>query len=46
MAVVIQEMIDSEKAGVSFSCNPLSGDEREIIISANFGIGEVSIYLI
>jgi pyruvate,water dikinase len=40
MAVVIQEMINCDSAGVLFTCDPLTGDEREIIITANYGIGE------
>jgi pyruvate,water dikinase len=40
MAVVIQEMINCDSAGVIFTCDPLTGDERKIIITANFGIGE------
>ena len=40
MAVVIQEMVDCDSAGVLFTCDPVSGNERELIISANYGIGE------
>jgi pyruvate,water dikinase len=40
MAVVIQEMINCDSAGVIFTCDPLTGDERKIIITANYGIGE------
>ena len=42
MAVVIQEMVDCESAGVIFTCDPISGDERLITITANYGLGEVS----
>ena len=40
MAVVIQTMIPSDVAGVAFSINPISGDLGEIVINANFGLGE------
>lgn len=40
MAVVVQEMVDCDSAGVLFTCDPVSGDEREVIISGNYGIGE------
>ena len=40
MAVVIQEMIDSDTAGVIFTCDPITGDERNVLITANYGIGE------
>lgn len=40
MAVVIQEMVECDAAGVMFTCDPLSGDEREIILTANYGLGE------
>ena len=41
MAVVIQEMIDCDVAGVMFTCDPISGQTNKITISANYGIGEV-----
>lgn len=40
MAVVVQEMIPCTAAGVGFSINPVSGDLGEIVINANFGLGE------
>ena len=40
MAVVIQEMVDSDTAGVIFTCDPITGDERSVLITANYGIGE------
>lgn len=39
IAVVVQKMIDSEKAGVTFSVNP-SNNKDEIIIEASFGLGD------
>jgi len=40
MAVVVQQMVPSETAGVGFSINPVSGLLGEIVINANFGLGE------
>lgn len=40
MAVVVQQMIQCEVAGVGFSINPISGDLNEMIVDANFGLGE------
>ena len=40
MAVVIQEMVDANSAGVIFSRNPINGDKSKITITANFGLGE------
>ncbi len=40
MAVVVQQMVQCEVAGVAFSINPVSGDLTEIIVDANFGLGE------
>jgi phosphohistidine swiveling domain-containing protein len=40
MAVVVQEMIRCEVAGVGFSLNPVTGDLGELVIDANFGLGE------
>ena len=40
MAVVIQEMVDANSAGVIFSRSPINGDPSKITITANFGLGE------
>ena len=40
MAVVIQEMVGCDSAGVMFTCDPITGDERNVLITANYGIGE------
>lgn len=40
MAVIVQNMVGSEKAGVAFSINPLNNNEREIVIEAAAGLGE------
>ncbi len=39
-AVVIQQLINADAAGVCFSMNPLNGNNNEIVINANVGLGE------
>lgn len=41
MAVVVQEMVQAESAGVIFSRNPTNGNPSQILITANFRLGEV-----
>ena len=41
MAVIIQKMVDSEVAGVSFTIHPVSKDKTKILIEAGLGLGEV-----
>ena len=40
ISVIVQKMVNSEKAGVMFSINPATNNENEIIIEAGFGLGE------
>lgn len=40
IAVVVQEMVESEKSGVLFTVNPLSKKENEMQINASYGLGE------
>ena len=40
IAVIVQQQIDSEVAGVWFSLNPLTNDYDEAVIDANWGLGE------
>ncbi|MBK9317702.1 MAG: phosphoenolpyruvate synthase [Bacteroidetes bacterium] len=40
LAVIVQEMIDSEVAGVAFGMNPVNGNKDEKVISAVYGLGE------
>lgn len=40
VAVILQEMIDSEKSGVLFTSNPVNGSSEEIVINSVFGVGE------
>jgi pyruvate, water dikinase len=41
VAVVVQEMIPSEKAGVAFTVHPISKDKNQLLIEAGYGLGEV-----
>ena len=40
LAVVVQEMVQSDTSGVLFTVNPLSGRRTETVIDASFGLGE------
>jgi pyruvate,water dikinase len=40
MAVIVQKMIDADKAGVMFTVNPVTCEEGQIIIEAVWGLGE------
>ena len=40
LAVVIQEMVESEKSGVLFTVNPITHNTEEIQINASYGLGE------
>ena len=41
IAVVVQEMVASERSGVMFSADPATGDRSTVVIEAAFGLGEV-----
>jgi len=40
MAVIVQRLIPAAKAGVLFTANPRTGSQNEILIEANWGLGE------
>ncbi len=40
MAVIIEEMVNSEISGVAFTVNPMTGNDKEIIIEVTEGQGE------
>jgi phosphohistidine swiveling domain-containing protein len=40
LAVVVQQMVMSEKSGVMFTADPLSGHRHTLSIDATFGLGE------
>jgi pyruvate,water dikinase len=41
LAVVVQKMVNSTRAGVMFTADPASNDTSRIVIEAAFGLGEV-----
>ena len=41
VAVIVQQMIPSEKSGVLFTVDPATRDDRHLVIEAAWGIGEV-----
>ena len=40
MAVVVQKLVNAKKAGVAFTINPSTNNEKEILIESVFGLGE------
>jgi rifampicin phosphotransferase len=40
IAVVVQQMVDAELAGVMFTANPVTGERDEVVIDASPGLGE------
>ena len=40
LAVVVQQMVDAEAAGVMFTANPANGRRDEMVITAAWGLGE------
>lgn len=40
LAVVVQEMVPAESAGVLFTVNPVTGNPDEVVINAAWGLGE------
>ena len=40
MAIVVQQLVESEMAGVMFTRNPMTGDD-ERVIEASWGLGEI-----
>ncbi len=40
VAVVVQEMVESEVAGVCFTVHPVTQDKNQMIIEAGWGLGE------
>jgi phosphoenolpyruvate synthase/pyruvate phosphate dikinase len=40
IAVIVQEMIHADSAGVAFGINPANGDRKTKVISAVYGLGE------
>jgi pyruvate,water dikinase len=40
ISVIIQKMVNSDKAGVAFSVNPTTNNKEQILIEGSFGLGE------
>jgi phosphoenolpyruvate synthase/pyruvate phosphate dikinase len=40
MAVIVQEMVNSDKSGIAFTVNPLTGDDKEIVVEIAEGLGD------
>jgi pyruvate,water dikinase len=40
MAVIVQQMVAAESAGVLFTANPVTGSRDEIVLDASWGLGE------
>ncbi|MBA3905076.1 MAG: phosphoenolpyruvate synthase [Pseudonocardiales bacterium] len=40
LAVVVQEMVEADAAGVMFTANPTNGRRDELVVSAAWGLGE------
>ncbi|PZG18862.1 PEP/pyruvate-binding domain-containing protein [Nonomuraea aridisoli] len=40
LAVVVQELVDADAAGVMFTADPVTGDRDRIVINASWGLGE------
>jgi rifampicin phosphotransferase len=40
MAVLVQELVEADSAGVAFTVNPVTGDRSETVVSAVWGLGE------
>jgi pyruvate,water dikinase len=40
LAVVVQQLVDAEAAGILFTANPLNGERGEMVINAAWGLGE------
>lgn len=40
MGVVVQQLVFADVSAVAFSVNPIDGNRNEVVINANFGLGE------
>ena len=40
MAVVVQQMVESEISGIAFTVHPVTKDKKQMIIEAGYGLGE------
>ncbi|EFH83293.1 PEP/pyruvate-binding domain-containing protein [Ktedonobacter racemifer] len=40
LAVVVQQLVNAEAAGIMFTANPLTGSREQVVINAAWGLGE------
>lgn len=40
IAVLVQQLVNSDVAAVIFSANPITGDDEEVVINGSWGLGE------
>ncbi len=40
LAVVVQQLIPADSAGILFTANPINGEREQIVINATWGLGE------
>lgn len=40
MAVIVQEMVHADKSGIAFTINPLTGNDKQIVVEIAEGLGE------
>ncbi len=40
MSVVVQEMVDADNSGICFTIDPVSGNDKEMLIEVSEGLGE------
>ncbi|WP_157253275.1 phosphoenolpyruvate synthase [Nonomuraea typhae] len=40
LAVVVQHMVEPEVSGVMFTADPVTGDRRDVVVNASWGLGE------
>ena len=40
VAVLVQQLVPADAAGVAFSANPISGDRTEVVLNVAWGLGE------
>lgn len=43
MAVVVQKMVPAEAAGVLFTCHPSTSNPSQMVVTSNYGLGEVKL---
>lgn len=44
LAVVVQELVLADAAGIVFTANPINGNREEVVINAAWGLGEAIVF--